>query len=229
VLVLASSSWVESVAERSFTGHMIQHLLMIVVAAPLLVVAEPWRTVARAMHVPSSRAGRRALATWHRGAPLVALVLFVAVLFVSHLTSIYDRSLHDRLLHEGEHLAYVASAVVLWAAVRASGRAGAPARIGAVFGVMASSAVLGLILMSARDPLMPTYAVRLGTEPAIDDQRTAAAIMWIGGMLATTPLLVSAFWRWAAMEDAIARRAEALEALADAGTTGAADVSRGGR
>ena len=210
VVVVASSSWMESVAERTFTGHMVQHLLVIVVAAPLLVVAEPWRAATRTLRVPSTRTSRRALARWHRGAPLAALVLFVAVLFVSHLTSIYDRSLHDRVLHEGEHLAYLVSAVVLWTTVRASGRAGAPARVGAVFGVMAASAVLGLILMSARDPLMPTYAARLGIGPAIDDQRTAAAIMWVGGMLATTPLLVLAFWRWASTEDAIARRAEAL-------------------
>jgi putative membrane protein len=210
VIVVASSSWVEAAAERSFTAHMAQHLLVVVIAAPLLVLARPWSTVESAVRIPPTATVRRVRAQWHRVAPLAALVGFVAVLFLTHLTSIYDRALHDRLLHEAEHAAYLLSAVVLWSTVRASGRAGAPARVGAVFGVMASSAVLGLILMSARHPLMPTYAAELGTEQAVDDQRTAAAMMWVGGMLATTPLLVLAFWRWAATEDRIVRRAELL-------------------
>jgi putative membrane protein len=101
----------------------------------------------------------------------------------------------------------------------------AAARIGSVFGVVAGGALLGMILIAATAPLMPTYEARLGTAAALDDQRSAAALMWVTGMFTTLPLLVLAVWRWAAAEERIARRAEALTdaaaltSSASAGTT----------
>ena len=79
-----------------------------------------------------------------------------------------------------------------------------------MFGVIAGGALLGMILLSATVPLIPTYEARLGSEAALDDQRAAAAIMWVTGMLTTLPLLVLAVWRWAATEERVTRRAEAL-------------------
>ena len=67
-----------------------------------------------------------------------------------------------------------------------------------------------LILMAASEPLMPTYEARLGTADALSDQRSAAALMWVAGMLTTLPLLVVAVWRWAAREDRLVRQAEAM-------------------
>jgi putative membrane protein len=98
----------------------------------------------------------------------------------------------------------------MWAAVLGVGRSTAVARIGGVFGVIAGSAFLGVILLTATTPLMPTYERQLGAVRALDDQRTAAAIMWVTGMLTTLPLLIAAVWRWASAEERIARRAEAL-------------------
>jgi putative membrane protein len=220
-IVLASSPWLESAADRSFTGHMLQHLLVIAVSAPLLVLAEPLQTMMRAGWVPTSAAGRRLGATWHRAGPLVGPLAFVAVLFATHLTSIYDRALHDRWIHEFEHVAYLLGAVLAWAAVIGGLRATSVARVGAVFGIGVGGAVLGMALLSAREPLIPTYAARLGTAEALSDQRAAAALMWVTGMTTTLPLLVIAVWRWAATEERITRRAEALEA--SAGQHGASD------
>ena len=90
------------------------------------------------------------------------------------------------------------------------GRTGAPARIGAVFAVAVGGALLGMVLLSAPTPLIPTYEAGLGTEEALSDQRSAAALMWVGGMLTTVPLLLLAVWRWAATEERVALRAEAL-------------------
>jgi putative membrane protein len=220
-IVLASSPWLESAAERSFTGHMLQHLLVIAVAAPLLVIAEPLHTVMRAGWAPTTASGRRLGAAWHRAGPLVGPLAFIAVLFVTHLTSIYDRALHDRWVHELEHVAYLLGAVLAWAAVIGGRRATSVARVGAVFGIGVGGAVLGMALLSARDPLIPTYAARLGTTEALSDQRAAAALMWVTGMTTTLPLLVIAVWRWAATEERITRRAEAL--AVSAGEHGAGD------
>ena len=63
LLVLASSPWIERIAEESFTGHMVQHLIVIALAAPLLVLAQPVRTVAGLDPADGRRpATRRALA-----------------------------------------------------------------------------------------------------------------------------------------------------------------------
>jgi putative membrane protein len=201
----------ETLAQRSFTGHMVQHLLVIVIAAPLLVVGQPGR-LWRAVRPPSrhSPPTRRIGAAWRRYGVVVAPFGFVVVLYVTHLTSIYDDALHDRWLHEAEHAAYLLSAVGLWAVVLGAGRRAATARVAAGFVVTAGGALLGVILLSASEPLMPTYAARLGTADALSDQRTAAALMWTAGMLTTLPMIVVALWRWAAREDRLVRQAEAM-------------------
>ena len=108
LVVLASSPWLERLAERTFTGHMVQHLIVIIVAAPLLVLARPIHTAMMAGWIPADGArpaGRRRVAPLRRRSS--ARRLFVVVLFVTHLTSIYDRALDDRWLHEAEHVAYL--------------------------------------------------------------------------------------------------------------------------
>src|SRR5262245_25115167 len=132
-IVLASSPWLEGAAERSFTGHMVQHLLVIALAAPLLVAARPLHTIVRAGWVGTVPAGRRVGALWRRFGAVVGPLVFVAVLFVTHLTSVYDRALQDRLVHELEHFAYLIGAVLAWAAVVVGRRTGSVARVGAVF------------------------------------------------------------------------------------------------
>lgn len=78
-----------------------------------------------------------------------------------------------------------------------------------MFGVIGGSALLGVVLLSATTPLVPTYAIELGVEAALDDQRAAASLMWIGGLAITLPLLIVSVWRWAAAEKRIAERSEA--------------------
>ena len=107
-LVVASSPWMESLAERTFTGHMVQHLLVIAVGR---AVARARRAVAhgdplgaRSRRRPPGAASARMAAP---GAPWSAPWCSCVVLFVTHLTSIYDRALGNRLVHELEHVAYL--------------------------------------------------------------------------------------------------------------------------
>jgi len=212
-LVVATSPWMETLAAETFTGHMVQHLLLIVVAAPLLVFAEPMRTLQAAWPVlrRSSSTERAISNRWRRAAPILAPVLFLSVLFGTHLTGIYDAALGNRLVHDAEHLAYAATAILLWVAVRGSGTSAAVGRVGSAFAVIAGSAILGIVLLSASTPLYSTYVDLLGPEAALDDQRVAASLMWVGGMATTLPLLLVAVWRWASTEERIAGRSEQLE------------------
>jgi len=212
-LVAAISPWMETLAAETFTGHMVQHLLMIVLAAPLLVFAEPVKTIQAEWPVLrwSSRGERAVTNRWRRMAPVLAPTLFLAVLFLTHLTGIYDAALNNRLVHDAQHLAYAMSAVLLWVAVRGAGTLAAVGRVGMSFAVIAGSAILGIVLLSASTPLFDTYVERLGSDAALDDQRVAASLMWVGGMATTLPLLFVAVWRWASAEQRIADRTEQLQ------------------
>lgn len=209
-LAASTSPTVERWGASSFTGHMVQHLLMIVVAAPLLVLARSVMTIGSAWPWRRSVAQRHLESWWRRSGPLLAPAAFVATLYLTHLTGIYDRALGNQLVHDGEHIAYLVTGCALWSALTASGRAIAPARVGAVFGVIAASALLGVVLLTATTPLIPTYAAELGASGALDDQRAAASLMWVGGMAITLPLLLVSVWRWAAAEQRIADRTEQL-------------------
>ena len=207
--LVASSPPFEALADRTFTGHMVQHLLLIVVAAPLLVVA---------MVRSRPLGGARRLPRWLRSrniwlAPVAALA-FVAVLVVTHLTGIYEAALRHRWIHELEHGSYLVVAVAVWAAMLAGAtraRTVAPVgRILATFVLIGGTALLGVVLLSAPRALNDTYVDRLGATAALADQQAAGAIMWIGGMALTLPALVAAVWRWASAEEAIALRREQM-------------------
>jgi putative membrane protein len=151
---------------------------------------------------------RRAASWWRSAGPWLAPALFLVTLYVTHLTDIYDAALRNPLLHDVEHLAYVGTACALWSVATSRGRASSPRRVGAVFAVIGGSALLWVVVLSATTPLVPTYARELGVEAAIDDQRGAASLMWVGGMAVTLPLLIVSVWRWAAAEERIAERVE---------------------
>ena len=213
VAMLATTPTVEEWAHRSFTGHMVQHLALIVIVAPLAVLAQPILTLRHAPLVghqprPTSRSVSR---WWRRYAAIAAPTIFLGVLLLTHLTDIYELALDNRLVHHIEHAAYLGSAVALWSAILAPGRRSAVTRVGAAFAVIAGSALLGAILISATEPLVPTYVEGLGPEEALNDQRHAASLMWAGGMGTTLPLLLTSVWVWAAAEQRITERTEELE------------------
>ena len=207
-LIPAMERW----AQRSFTGHMVQHLMIITIAAPLLVLSAPIETLRRLPWMPRrTTATERIVARWWRAsAGLPAAVAFLGVLYLTHLTAIYNEALGNNVLHDVEHVAYLGSAVLLWAAITGRGRRAGPARMGVVFAVIGGSAILGMVLISASAPLVPTYEQRLGFAAALNDQRLAASLMWVAGMATTLPLLIFSVWNWAATEQRIALRAEAL-------------------
>ena len=212
-LVASMSPWMETISGESFTGHMVQHIVMIVIAAPLLVLAHPIDTLLPhgAMPLRVRRTSHAMSRGWHRSVAIVAPVAFVGVLVVTHLTDIYDTALRHQFVHDLEHVAYLLAACALWSLVLGAGRRRGVDRMAAVFAVIAGMAFLGAILMTADHALIGTYVAEEGAADALDDQRVAAAIMWVTGMAITVPLLLITVWRWATLEQTIAERREALE------------------
>lgn len=213
----ATSPPVERLAGESFTGHMVQHLILLVVAPPLLVLSHPVTTMRPVILQGKVRRGRRVERSiarrWRRWAAVVMPICFLVVMFGTHLTAFYNAALQHRVLHDVEHIAYLATAIGLWSVVLAPVGALAFGRVGAACAVIAGTAILGLVLTSANRPLVDAYIDLLGTDDALDDQRLAASLMWVGGMALGLPLVMVSVWRWASVEH---RNAVESERLLDA-------------
>jgi putative copper resistance protein D len=222
VVLLALTGPLDAAVETSFPAHMVQHLLLTMIAAPLLLLGAP---LTLALQAWPGRPRRVLLTALHsRPArilvqPVVAGALFFGVLWGVHLTGIYDAALRNQGLHVLEHVALIATALLFWMPVVRADPAPAapsyPARILYLFVAMAAMAFLGLVLVGARAPIYPTYARVDGTARALADQQAAGAIMWAGTMVMIVPALAFVFLGWMRADEREARRIDAR--LAGAG------------
>lgn len=203
-LVLALVSPMDRLSERLFAVHMGQHELLMLVAAPLVVVGRPLvpflfalpaRWEPRALAV-ARRPG--VLRTWaFLTAPIVAIALHAIARWIWHLPALFDGALDHPALHAVQHLTFFLTAVFFWWAVVHGryGRAGYGVSVMAVFVTLAHTGLLAAIITLAPDPLYRTY-VRLLGERALSDQQVAGLVMWVpaGALLAVVGLALFAAW-----------------------------------
>lgn len=189
-----------------FSVHMIQHMLLMFVAAPLLVMGTPITVLLRAVR-PAVRTGvvlpiLHSRAVRVIGHPLVAWMLFIVVMYASHLTPFFELALETDLVHRLEHVLFLGSALLFWWPVvgldPGPWRLPHPVRILYLFLAFPLMTFVALAIFSAPDVLYPHYAsLALGWGPApLDDQQAAGAIMWVWGDLTflASILLVVAAW-----------------------------------
>jgi putative membrane protein len=168
-------------------AHMAEHMLMCLVAAPLLVAGAPLMLALRALH---GRARQTLAAVLRRvrviGHPVLGCAALSAALLVVHLTPLYDAT---GLAHAAEHVALMGAALWFWGPLL-SREVGTAARIAAVLALMAPMGAVGAILMST--------------------QRGAAVVMWVGGglVLSVALVLVAGHALW--QEERRMRRREAV-------------------
>jgi cytochrome c oxidase assembly factor CtaG len=198
----------DGAAHRTLTAHMVQHLLLAFVAAPLLVTGSP---LALALRATGARA-RRALAGPALAHPVVGWVALPATMAVTHFSGIYQAALEHPVLHAAEHIAYLGAAVLFWRPVL--GADPVPHRPGPVTRLLYLAlaagplAVVGVALSASRRPWYPAYAGRPG---ALADQHAAGSIMWVGGGVAFAAIVV--LTTWAAVEREHRRRVAYEEAV----------------
>jgi putative membrane protein len=136
-----------ALGERSFTAHMVEHELLMLVAAPLLVLSRPLSTMIWAL--PAG--GRKALggAATSRGlqglwrnltTPWSATALQAAALWLWHLPMLFDRALASDGWHIAQHLSFLVSALLFWTAML-PGQRRAPGLGGPVLCLFATSVV----------------------------------------------------------------------------------------
>lgn len=222
VIAIALMSGIERYDTTLFSVHMVEHLLLMLVAAPLLVLAAPITQVLRAA---SPRFRRRVLLPVLRSGPVAALahpvvawLAFTLVLWGSHFSPLFEAALENQSVHDVEHVLYLAAALLLWWPVvgldPAPHRLSHPARIGYILLQMPLSSFLAMAVLFTDAPLYGHYAA-LGAPygiTALADQQLAAGIMWFLSdvVFIGSILLIVASWMRHEDRDAVAadRRAE---------------------
>jgi putative membrane protein len=202
-LALALLSPLDALATALFSAHMLQHLLLMLVAAPLLVLGLPGYTLLWAVPLRARRALARAWnrAPWLRaaahalGAPLAAVTLHAVAVWGWHLPSLYVAALESDAVHALEHASFLGTALLFWWRVRAS--AGSGVALLCVFVTAMHSGMLGLLISLAPTAWYPVQGVGAPGWglTTLEDQQLAGLIMWVPGNLvylgATLALLVA--------------------------------------
>jgi cytochrome c oxidase assembly factor CtaG len=187
-IAIALMSGIERYDTTLFSVHMVEHLLLMLVAAPLIALAAP---ITQVLRVASPRIRRRVLLPILQSAPVKALghpvvawLTFTLVLYVSHFSPLFEAALEDQFVHDLEHMLYLVAALLFWwpvvAVDPAPSRMSHPARIGYVLLQMPLSSFLAMAVLFTDSPLYRHYAA-LGAPygvTALADQQLAAGIMW---------------------------------------------------
>ena len=220
VLFVALASPIATFDTTFFTAHMIQHLLMTLVAAPLLALGAP---ITLALRVASATTRRKWLLPLLHSRllrvvsfPVLTWIVFAGVMWVSHFSPLFDAALENEVAHVAEHALFMGAALLFWWPVVGADpsvwRLPHPARIGYLFLGMPQSSFLGLAIFSAPGVLYPHYATlqRPWGPSALVDQQWAGGIMWAGGDAVFLVAMVTAIVAWLRSEEAEGRRVDAL-------------------
>lgn len=223
-VVASLTTQLEQYADELFSAHMLQHMLLTIVAAPLLLLGAPVLPLLRGLPRGVRRRIFGPVARWYPlrvllhtlRSPLVAGILYVGGLYFWHIPRVYDAAVADPLLHSLEHGWYLATALLFWGVVidplPFRSRLPHPARI--VFLLLAGAAqntILGGVLAFSSRVFYRHYEtspLAYGIDP-LTDQRTGGAIMWVPGDMIFLAGASVAFFAWLRQEEAEQRRKEA--------------------
>ena len=213
-VVVAVSPPLDRLSDSLFSMHMVQHVLLLEVAAPLIVLGKPWSRMWRPFPLSTRRdvAGSIARGKWaapvRRAAgwlvvPAVAFVLMNGVFVLWHAPALYDAALAQPVLHDLEHLTFFLTALLFWAHLIGNGPFRArltPAwRAAYAVGAMVVGWGLAVVIAAAPSPLYTHYA-GLADRPwglsALADQQLAAGIMWVPGSIPWTLIALVCAYGW---------------------------------
>jgi putative membrane protein len=216
-LGIALLSPIEAYEGSLFSVHMIQHMLLELVAAPLLLAGAP---ITLALRVARPSVRRWLLIVLQSRVvhvisfPVVAWVLFAAVNWGWHFSVLYDQALENQALHHLQHAIFLGAALLFWWPVVGADpspwRLPHPVRLLYLFLAMPQNSFLGVALMSAPTVLYPHYVTNLrdwGLSP-LDDQALGGVMMWVVGDLCFLAAMMVVVVLWMRHED---RRTERLD------------------
>lgn len=206
-LWVALVSPLDRLSDILFSAHMAQHELLMVVAAPLLVLGRPFLPVLWALPAPT----REALGVWARQpgvratwasltAPFTVLALHAAAVWVWHAPVLFEAALRSETVHAFQHLCFFWTAALFWWSMVQGGygRLGYGLAVLFVFTTAVHTSVLGALLTFASVLWYPSYAGRSAEwgVPALDDQQLAGLYMWVPSGLTFLVLGLALFAAW---------------------------------
>lgn len=191
VLAAALVTPLHEAGERSFAAHMLEHELLMLVAAPLMVLSRPIGIALWAF----PQGIRRALGALGHGistpwgaltAPMTATLLQAMTLWLWHAPRLFDLALASARWHVVQHLCFLATALLFWWAVLHGRERRVGVSVGCLFFTATVSGALGALMAFSSSPWYAGYASSgldaLGLTPA-EDQQLAGLLMWIPGGL----------------------------------------------
>ncbi|MHB8644042.1 MAG: cytochrome c oxidase assembly protein [Gaiellaceae bacterium] len=213
-ILVALDSPLDGLAGKLFAAHMAQHVLLLTVAPPLLLLGEPSLRLWHPLPLGFRRSVAKSVARGGWAAPLrrlghllvrpvAAFVLFTGVLVLWHIPALYDATLRNQSVHDLEHVLFVSTALLFWMHVVGSkplrSKLDDLERAVYVTGALLVGWVLAIVIAFAPSPLYAPYASlpsRPGGLSALADQQLAAGIMWVPGSIAFTIAIVVSLYRW---------------------------------
>jgi putative copper resistance protein D len=199
-------SGIERYDTTLFSVHMAQHVLLVLVAAPLIALSGPITLLLRVYSRDTRR--RWLLPILHSrplrwlSFPVVAWLLFAGVMWASHFSGLFDLALENPIAHDLEHALFLGTALLFWwpavGVDPAPWRMAHPARIAHVFLQMTQNTFLAVVILNAAGVLYPHYAtlgLPYGIDP-LEDQRLAAGVMWIAGDAIFLIAIMALVWGW---------------------------------
>ena len=212
VLLFAQCSPLDALGDTYlFSAHMIQHLLLLLIVPPLLILGIPTWLAERWLAAPRVRAVERVFRR-----PAIAWLLGIGAMYIWHLPALYNATLAHVGIHIGEHLCFLATGLIFWWPVCTplpQSRYAPLAAMLYLFTAAVGSSVLGIILTFAPPGLYPAYLHPVDTDgflPLIRDewgistavdQQFGGLIMWVPGGLVYLGAIISTFARWQSETD----------------------------
>jgi putative membrane protein len=229
-LGLALVSPLDTLSGALASAHMVQHLLLLLAAAPLLALSAPAGAILRGSPLEVRQAvgrWRRRLGLTHGNLgvlrhPAAVWLLSVGVLWFWHAAGPYDAALDSEPLHVLEHAGFLVTAVLFWhvvVGVRGTARVSDGLGVLLVFAMAMQSVFLSVLLTFARTPWYSGYAATTapwGLDP-LTDQQLAGVVMWIpaGGIYLVVALALLVSWiRASEGDDRAAEGSETCDAPA---------------
>jgi len=202
VIVVATQSSVGAYDDVLFSIHMVQHLLLIMVAPPLLVLGRPVMLALHATHNPAHRWILRVVRSrvvTVLTCPPVAAAVYAVTIVGTHLTGFMNVTLHHENVHNAEHVLYLLAGYLYFLPLLGSEpirwRMSYPGRFLLLALTMPVDTFVGVVLIQANHELFPAYADahRTWGPGLVADLHDGGAIMWIGGDAIMFALMVCLF------------------------------------
>ena len=197
LLAVALVSPLDTLSDTMFSAHMLQHMLLLYIVPPCLLVGVPSWLVGPALEWRGLKRGLRFLTN-----PIVAIAIFNGALVIWHLPVTWDAALVDNNIHALEHVTFLGAGIVAWWPVFSPSadmpRLSYPGQMLYLFVQSLVPAVIGAFVTFSGTVIYPVYGIApkyWGLTPLVD-QQIAGLLMKLLGTIFLWVLVTIRFFQW---------------------------------